>query len=522
MLFRPLTEKRLLGLRLPLTPGIIPRQRHTLAESIGVMVSRDLITEDAVRSQLSSPDFGATVQNKFKELLELLLYTPTAGLPQRLSLPEIEREGAAASVGGELSSTGTRADSQKRRGSRGGAESLVTEVLIDFFNTEGFKTSIHRTVVYSIESICALPVEKLAGKDGERLLSFLSRERFEQMREPVKINFRLWLKGQINSERKFASILNPQIIDGIGGVLDHLYPSLFQAFLEYLRSPQVHRKLELRGKVILQRILDKLSNFQRFFVLAGQYDRTLDERMDVVVDDVLEQLERAGWDYETRARLINMLKSWLRGVSNKSAAELDRAWRGDMVEDATAALDSLFDWLGSDRGLEVLRSMGESMFKRLSDEQLGTAVYRFAGIQTETLSQTLADWVVGMIEAGGDGGEEPQIWKLLKSMAGEISAGGSKSIAQIIGLSDADRDRLEAEAARFFLRVLNEQVPMILESVDVKGLVIEKIDSLDIEKVEDLILQVIRSHLRWISAFGAILGFLIGGIQLVVFFMSPG
>ncbi|MFO7731081.1 MAG: DUF445 family protein [Spirochaetia bacterium] len=506
MLFRPLKVKKILGISLPLTPGIIPRQRHSLAESIGVMVSRDLITEDAVRSQLESPSFSMVVQKKFKALMDLLLYSPTKELPKKLKLTEI----------------GFRSTTDTPEYEKGPTESLVNAVLVDFFRTEGFRSSIRKTVLYSVEPLFRLPVHRVLGNDGERILSLLSPERIERVREPVKLNFRIWLRTQINMERQFSSFLTPQIINGIGNMLEHLYPSLFEAFLEYLRAPQVHKKLELRGKVVLRRILDKLSSFQRFFVLAGQYDRTIDERMDVVVDDVLKQLEKAGWDYETKERLFDMLREWLNRVAQKNARELQDAWRGNMLEDLSSAIDSLFDWLGSERGLEVARGVGESLFRRVSDVELGTAIYRLLGIEKELISATLADWVVEMVGTDADSSKEesPQIWTLLRSMAGEISSDGRKSIAEILGLSEVDKDKMEAEATRLFLKVLNEQVPLILESVDVRTLVVEKIDTLDIEKVEDLILQVIRSHLRWISAFGAILGFLIGGIQVLFFFFS--
>lgn len=503
MLFRPLNEKRILGLRIPLTPGIIPRQRHSLAESIGVMVSRDLITEDAVRNQLASPAFSSTVRSKFTVLMDLLLYTPTKKLPHRLRLPEIKRE--------EVESPRTSA-----------SESLINELLVDFFHSDAFSSSIRKTVAYSVDSLCRLPVHRLFGKKGERLRSFVSKERMARLREPAKLNFRMWLRNQISSDRRFSSLLTPQIIDGMANVLDHLYPSLFEALLEYLRSPRVHHKLELRGKVVLRRILEKLSNFQRFFVVAGQYDRTLDERMDVVIDDVIMQLEHAGWDYETRKRLIDTLRQWLRGVSGKSASELERAWRGDMVEDLSGALDSLFDWLSSDRGIEVLHGILESLFRRVSEEEIGTAMYRVLGIETSWVSSRLAEWISGMlgteVETGTD--KESKVWSFLQSMAGEISSNGEKSVAEIVGIGGEDKERIEAEASRFFLRVLNEQIPLILESVDVQTLVVDKIDTLDILKVEDLILQVIRSHLRWISAFGAVLGFFIGSIQLFIFFFS--
>ena len=54
MLFRPLEAKRIFGVRLPLTPGVIPKQRYVLADSIGEMVSEKLITEDALERQVDA------------------------------------------------------------------------------------------------------------------------------------------------------------------------------------------------------------------------------------------------------------------------------------------------------------------------------------------------------------------------------------------------------------------------------------------------------------------------------------
>ena len=53
MLFRPLRPWRLLGMRLPLTPGIIPAKRGELAQRMGEMVGSHLLTADDVRQALS-------------------------------------------------------------------------------------------------------------------------------------------------------------------------------------------------------------------------------------------------------------------------------------------------------------------------------------------------------------------------------------------------------------------------------------------------------------------------------------
>ncbi|MDR0322862.1 MAG: DUF445 family protein [Treponema sp.] len=62
MLFRPLREIRIFGIRLPFTPGILPKQRHRLAESIGGMVERELITPEIIRRRLANRDVREKVK----------------------------------------------------------------------------------------------------------------------------------------------------------------------------------------------------------------------------------------------------------------------------------------------------------------------------------------------------------------------------------------------------------------------------------------------------------------------------
>ena len=60
---------------------------------------------------------------------------------------------------------------------------------------------------------------------------------------------------------------------------------------------------------------------------------------------------------------------------------------------------------------------------------------------------------------------------------------------------------------------MDARVPDILQSIDIHDLVVSKINGLNIEEVESLLLRVIEKHLRWINIFGALLGGLIGLIQ---------
>ena len=63
MLFRPLKAIRLFGIRLPFTPGLLPRQRHKLADSIGAMVERELLTPEIIRERLRRDDVKEKIKN---------------------------------------------------------------------------------------------------------------------------------------------------------------------------------------------------------------------------------------------------------------------------------------------------------------------------------------------------------------------------------------------------------------------------------------------------------------------------
>ncbi|MDR1908486.1 MAG: DUF445 family protein [Spirochaetaceae bacterium] len=86
MLFRPLKEIRLFagkggkGIKLPFTPGILPRERHKLASSIGAMVERELLTEEIVRERLRRESVRETVRNSIGALTANLLRLSPAEL----------------------------------------------------------------------------------------------------------------------------------------------------------------------------------------------------------------------------------------------------------------------------------------------------------------------------------------------------------------------------------------------------------------------------------------------------------
>jgi uncharacterized membrane protein YheB (UPF0754 family) len=80
MLFRPLKEIRFFGIRLPFTPGILPRQRHKLAENIGAIVERQLLTPEILVDRLRHEDVRETMKSVIALYTEQFFNQP-AGAP---------------------------------------------------------------------------------------------------------------------------------------------------------------------------------------------------------------------------------------------------------------------------------------------------------------------------------------------------------------------------------------------------------------------------------------------------------
>ena len=76
MLFRPLNEVKIFGIRLPFTPGIFPKERHKLADSIGRMVEQELLTPGVLRERLGRTEVREKIKTALGTYIDSTLDKP--------------------------------------------------------------------------------------------------------------------------------------------------------------------------------------------------------------------------------------------------------------------------------------------------------------------------------------------------------------------------------------------------------------------------------------------------------------
>ena len=74
MLFRPHKAKYIMGVHIPFTPGIIPKEKGRIAEALGGVISENLMNKDVLERYLLSDDMVGKVRFAVEEFIETQKY----------------------------------------------------------------------------------------------------------------------------------------------------------------------------------------------------------------------------------------------------------------------------------------------------------------------------------------------------------------------------------------------------------------------------------------------------------------
>ncbi len=65
------------------------------------------------------------------------------------------------------------------------------------------------------------------------------------------------------------------------------------------------------------------------------------------------------------------------------------------------------------------------------------------------------------------------------------------------------------------IEMLDRELPSVLDELDIHETVSRKVKKFSLERLEEIILSVTRTQLRYVTYFGGVLGFIIGCFQIV-------
>ncbi len=489
MLFRPLLERRLFGVRVPFTPGIIPRRRGELAESIGRMVSTQLLTEDAVRTHTGTPRFRTAIQDSIRNFTTDLL----TAVPSEHSRDVVHRV---------------------VRGSEHLINSVVEKMLYSDVFVSGVGEVAHRTVL----NVAAVPLGELFPAERASA-SVLIRNLYDsltdgKLRQKVLSVADEWVARQLQANTPMSDFISDDTVSRVREVMAGIFDPTFEHLIVWLRKPDVRHEMARHGRVILRDILDKLSVVQRFLVSAAQYDRQLEERMPQIIDDLIRTLETAGRDQANRDRVIAAVVDAVEKIRGQGIA--DAAWRGDLDIQLRARqlIEEVLRVMSRQSVRERILSALDGAGSGLSQASLGQLAEDYFNVSRETMAETVQKMVTRQIST-------PASIETISAAVNGIMQRffqrlEHEPLGDVIELTAQRKQQLDSLLSDGVYRIVDRRLPEIVQTLDVRSLVVDKVNSLDVAQVEQLLLMVIARHLKYINLFGALLGALIGASQIYV------
>ena len=498
MLFRPLKAWRILGLRMPLTPGIIPSKRGELAIKMGEMVGDHLLTADDVGRAFAKDsiqrELRLTVTDKLGSFLDRELGPFESLIPERFRprFREIIEIFQAKTV----------------------------KIIFDYLHTEAFEQQLREFL------------KKQTGQFLDRdLASFLTPERYRSAQEHLDQKYGDffqsprtaamvggyvdWKTGQLlATDQPLRELLPADLIELLLNQLEKELPPLAEKFGGMLYDPTFRAKLVTKGKAAIDSFLDSLGG------LAGLLSGFMD--LNKIYDKIPDFLDKAGdeiavWlkEEKTQQQLAKLLRERVDTLLDRSLASYVEKMPYEKIEGVRQFIKGqVLSTVQSRKTIDTALILTEGAIDHLKDRPFRELLDASLPENSLDLGQHyFGDKLLELIRS-------PQARIALETVLVEQS--NLYLYAKPLGLLSARlpgdlRRELESGTCQLIEEMLKKEAPRLVETLNVRRMVEEKVNSLDLLQVEDLLMGVMKEQFKYINLFGALLGFLIGFINIFAF-----
>ena len=499
MLFRPLKKWHFLGVPVPMTPGVIPGKRHELAKNIGEMVGTHLLTSKDIGAALSEEKFQdhltSLIDSRIKELLDKDLGPVQSLIPNRFKT---------------YFKVGVRTLKYQFR-----------ERVHQYLLCDDFETKVTETMLEQLDAFGSKPVHEIVTREERRAFYRFIDTLIQNLLAGPKTEE--WLAGYLLQSLQDASEEGKKISDYLPDTLHefaresirHYSPDILKQLSRMLSEPPVRERIirAVRGGVD-----EFISSLGPMGSLAGSF---LD--MNVLEDSIRNYLvdkkdDIRSWleNQEVQERFSTVLVEQLDKYLDKPLAEFIA--RADEEKLASVSAEIAKQVLGIVRSRGVVETMSTLLQENLEDllehgqRSIGDVGQEVLQQKTmDNLREMVAVETVALIRSR-------RIRKLLDKMMNTMFESVLRRPVGVLNtiLPTGVRTGITEYAVQTVNAILLREVPSLVDSLEIRQIVTDKVDSLDLLRLERLLMSIMEEQFKYINLFGALLGFLIGLANLLL------
>lgn len=501
MLFRPLKAYRFGGMKLPMTPGIIPAKRHQLAHNIGEMVGGHLLTSVEISDALQ--------KESFQDQLLGLIRQRVGGVLDR-----------------ELTSLPRLVPKKYRSSFETGVKTLAYQIkrsLQKYIASREFEQLVYNAVQHGSENLLQRDIDSFADRE-KRTELYASLDIFMEKIFASKV-MEQWIEdflySQVNhalqNNKTLQQILPSSITALILSFVESKTPDLLEKIAELSKDPEIQDR-------IVHGVTQGIDNFTKNLgPMGGMVKNFLKaETIEKGVKDYLRNNEKdiAAWlgDEKVRSRITTVLlekvKHYLNmPVSQFMAPEKD-IQPGEVCRTLSMQLTALLQEEGVARtfstmlqeNIEVYFDGGAIEVRQLLGDIAGAD--GVVHLQEMTAREVVVLLRSAQANALMEKVVDTMIINILKRPIGKLS--------NIVPMDV--REAFYASMQKMSSTMLASEVPGLVGSLNIEQIVTEKVDSLDLLRLERLLLSIMEEQFKYINLFGALLGFVIGSLNVLLIY----
>jgi|GEM_PF-1240465 len=476
MLFRPHEEKRIFGIKLPFTPGLIPKERQKLSKAMGDTLSRNVLTQDVLMNSIASPEVKAQLAVAIDEGLASLegLDEPLDSMAARVTgrdadllLDSVEGY-AVQAVGKLLANPALQAE----------CERLVAEKLAQFLQAP--KASLPVESIYNA-------IKAYASEAG---LTYIQGEAFPSALRGFAAN----TMAEMSADGKtWGEVLPGHVVAEAKALLERKAPDIV-AFLAAL--PERYPGFDNALREMVSQIAEQ--NFGRFIGIFVHYDS--------IYDNIKEKLFAYIAEPENQAALQARLGLWADELLAKDVAAL-------FAHIPENAREALIDKLSAKAQAAIGETQIHQVFAFLEDKAGGLASFdAYACIKKlfPAFEETAGAFVFGLLKD-----ELQQLApKIIQAMRGKFT--GLTPAQMLACVSAENKVKWKARLLDVLFLTIEKGGLHVVNALNVTKMVEDKLNSFSVAEAEEMVMSVVKRELSAITNLGALLGLIIGFVPLVL------
>lgn len=462
--------------------GVIPKKRKKLANEVGLMVGRDLISDKEIKGAIASENF------------QLLLDRAVSGELEKLLKKDY---GNIYDIGMKLG-----IDLEKM------VSNSLNKLLIDDIFVGRINSFINKEIKKIAEKFLSKSISDFDNFDS-KIKSFIAGFMQDGNWQDIVVDeISASLNNVILSGKSLSDLL-PESFDSKIEKLSEVITDKAIISIDKIMADPETREVIVEKLIIAKEdffnsgLIDSIkSGFISMFLTDDMIAGVVNNELPKLIDNIKEQPEiREKIRKSIHAQISKMLEKPIYSFASTFGVDT-------LFEVRSNAVGGMKNYLKSDNFTEKISTIVSDTVNKYSHFTVGGILNTF-GIKIDEKIDNLID--IRYILQDKDN----------HALFAEFGGSVLKRI-QLSNLYEKVPEKSFDKMKVLFVfeinKILEKNISTTLKAIDLPIIVEDKINNLDLYEVENLLFSFMRDQFKWINILGFILGFLLGAVQSTIFF----